>query len=257
MAFGLKAPTPSSQGPTPERPRDGAGPGRHHTTPPLPWLKEATSSGVCPAWKATGNSTLVEARPPRPVPSSWAAVPPPPSSAARAASRSKGQRSGRPCGLPAGSAGPRMSQAPLPSQAGVRLLPTAPAGMPQPLSGSRCSLPPSTTSLCGPAHWLPGKRTRGKCPSQEATKLARPKDSMVHQPGAQVGKEMPTAHQPASSAEELLAAQRLVSQRPCARACPPAFTDSCPRLTRWGYSSGLSTTARSHLSAGRSGAWGS
>lgn len=102
--------------------------------PPRLWLKEATSSGVRPPWKATGNSALAEARPPRPGPSS-------------SASCSKGQRAGCPCG----AVDPRLSRAPLPSQVIVRLHPPAPkasADVPQPLSGPHCSLLPSTISLC-------------------------------------------------------------------------------------------------------------
>lgn len=52
---------------------------------------------------------------------------------------------------------------------------------------------------------------------------------MVHQPGAQVRKEMPTAHQPASSAGALLAAQLLVSQLPLGQGLPPSLHSLLPQ----------------------------
>lgn len=160
--------------------------------PQLPWLKEATSSGVCPYGKAKGNPTLAEARSPRPVLSSWAAVPPPPPSA----SRSKGQRSGRPCELPTGAVDPRLSRA------AVGLPPMVPAHGPRPLSGAHCSLPPGTTSLCRPARWLPGTRTEENGPSQEAARCAWP-DDCTGAPASSTGRQgsanSPSASQPAGA----------------------------------------------------------
>lgn len=89
------------------------------------------------------------------------------SSGTQAVSCSKGQRSGRPRGLPAGTVDLGLSQTPLPLGHPLRCH--------RPLSGSHCSFPPpATTCFWQPVLWFPGPPRRGNYPTQGATRLAQP-----------------------------------------------------------------------------------
>lgn len=135
--------------------------------------------GVCPAWKATGNSTPAQARPPRPVPSPGAAVPPP-HSACFLFQRSEVWA---PMLTPRCCSDPGLSQATGRGQAaphGTQCCATAPCQL-------HCSPHPRHFSLaaCPMAH-------------EEAERLAQPEDSVVHQEGTQVRREcQPPNCQPA------------------------------------------------------------
>lgn len=199
----------------------------------------------CPAWKAAGNSTPVE----RGLPVQISLLrqlshfhPPPGCFLFQRSEVWAPMRT--PCW------GSRSWAVPGASQAGVGLVPKAPAAVPHPVSRLHGSLHPSTTSSWQPARWLPGTRRGGNDPSQEAARLARPADSVAHQPGAQVSKERPTAHLPASSAKAWLPARPPGSQRP-GQGLLPGAPSPLPRLRA---ALPGPRTARSHLGAARSGA---
>lgn len=151
--MGLTAPThlpTTSVQKVPGQSSQESGQDEDTTAAPLRAAREATWPGVCSAWRATGNSTLVEARPPHPVPCLRAAVPPPPPSGLRLLPMPKVRGLGaqvdarwgsRPGAVPGASAIPGRHKATPQPRVRVALLPPTPTPL---LSGGLTAAPRNT-----------------------------------------------------------------------------------------------------------------
>lgn len=133
----------------------------HHL--PSLQLKEATLPGVCPAWKATGNSTLVEQGWPVQSYLLWllSHFHLPLHSCCFLFQRSEVCV---PMWTPHWCSRSRAVPGTSPITGRIRMPPMVPTDMPQPLSGLHCSLHPQNHFFWWPARWLPGIRRRGNSP---------------------------------------------------------------------------------------------